>query len=533
MIRKKKRKSNFQKILQIILIFILLGALVFLWKSILETKYITRYVVSKYPKVDVFNANNEIIDSIIRGEEIEVLYSERMPNDDTKVKVKYNDKEAYISISNIAESRDKVRQEETVYVTHFTHLRDKEYGNLKEPVYYGEELKVIGGDIQSDGEIKWYQVEYNEEPRYILNKYVSVDKPGPKKTVFPAPFEYLEYLERDLKDYPGNPRRDDIKAFYVSGPMASTNIDKYINLVKKTEANALVVDIKHDSGRLLFEVPGAEKYAKDANKNTLVKDINTFMKKLKDNDIYLIGRIVAFKGDQYFYKSNPESAVIRKDTGKPHTDKWGSVYLSPHNRKLWEYNLLIAKEAARLGFNEIQFDYVRFSEGSKDAVHDNKNIYEETKVETIGRFLDYAYDELSNLGVYVAADMFPTVLFSDYDANTIGQYYPLVASIVDYSSLMVYPSHYAPTDTYNPDFDPYGTVNRTMKKAFELDKLIEHPAEQRPWIQAFSLGNPPRYKIYTAEDVLAEIRALADNQVYSWFLWNARNAYEPYLDAIR
>ena len=78
-----------------------------MWKSILETKYITRYVVSKYPKVDVFNANNEIIDSIIRGEEIEVLYSERMPNDDTKVKVKYNDKEAYISISNIAESRDK------------------------------------------------------------------------------------------------------------------------------------------------------------------------------------------------------------------------------------------------------------------------------------------------------------------------------------------------------------------------------------------------------------------------------------------
>lgn len=420
-----------------------------------------------------------------------------------------------------------------LYVTHFTHLRDAPYGSLKEPVNRGDILMItVNGEV-NENQMKWYKISYNGDIRYILNRYVSFEKPPITEPVFPEPFSDLEYLSRELQSYPNNPRRDDIKGIYVSGLMAATDIDTYIDIAKETKVNALVIDIKDEEGRLLFEVPGAEKYAVRANQNVLIDDIESFIKKLKDNNIYLIGRLVAFKGDQYFYESNPESAVIRKDTGKPHTDKWGSVYLSPHNRKLWEYNLLIAKEAARLGFNEIQFDYVRFSEGSKDAVHDNKNIYEETKVETIGRFLDYAYDELSNLGVYVAADMFPTVLFSDYDANTIGQYYPLVASIVDYSSLMVYPSHYATTDTYNPDFDPYGTVNRTMKKAFELDKLIEHPAEQRPWIQAFSLGNPPRYKIYTAEDVLAEIKALADNQVYSWFLWNARNAYEPYLDAIR
>lgn len=139
----------------------------------------------QHPKVDVFNANNEIIDSIIRGEEIEVLYSERMPNDDTKVKVKYNDKEAYISISNIAESRDKVRQEETVYVTHFTHLRDDIRGKLKEPVSFGDQLDVTGGEILENGEVKWYKVNYKGEVRYVLSKYVSVDQPKEKKQSFP------------------------------------------------------------------------------------------------------------------------------------------------------------------------------------------------------------------------------------------------------------------------------------------------------------------------------------------------------------
>lgn len=527
MIRKKKRKSNFQKILQIILIFILLGALVFLWKSILETKYVTRYVVSKYPKVDVFNANNEIIDSIIRGEEIEVLYSERMPNDDTKVKVKYNDKEAYISISNIAESRDKVRQEETVYVTHFTHLRDKEYGNLKEPVYYGKELKVIGGDIQSDGEIKWYQVEYNEEPRYILNKYVSVDKPGPKKTVFPAPFEYLEYLERELKDYPSNPRRDDVKAIYVQGGLA-WNIDKYIALTKETGVNAIVVDIKDDNGRLLFNVPGAEKYAGDVNSKAHIKDIESFMKKLKDNNIYLIGRLVAFKGDEYFYKKNPDSALVALSGGGYRYG--GSIFLSAYDRTLWEYNILIAKEAARLGFNEIQFDYVRFSETtSKYRIPSNP--YNEEKHEVVGHFLQYAYDELSALEVYVSADIFPDAMFSNVTVDHIGQYYPLIASIVDYTSLMIYPSHYNPgyRGIPLPDFQPGKMVEITIEKAQELEKLVTNPAEHRHWLQGFtaSYKQPGTWQTYTGAQAQEQIQALAEFGIESWLFWNAPGNYEP------
>ena len=227
--------------------------------------------------------------------------------------------------------------------------------------------------------------------------------------VIPSNLKNIDFTPVPKKEYPNNPKVD-VKGIYltVNTAASSKRMDELIDLAKRTGINAFVIDVKEDFGKMLFRTDAELKYLGKNDKKYPIADINAFMKKLKDNNIYTIARIVSFKDPTYAAK-HPDKAIIKRATGKPFTNSDGVIWVSPHDRYLWEYNVAVAKEAAKVGFNEIQFDYVRFpaSNGGKlDKELDYRNFNGESKPETIQKYLKYARKELEPLEVYISADIY-------------------------------------------------------------------------------------------------------------------------------
>lgn len=342
-------------------------------------------------------------------------------------------------------------------------------------------------------------------------------------------FRDLDYNpQKKIVNYHENPR---IKArgIYVTIYSASNNrIDELIEMAKRTSINTFVIDVKDDKGYMLFKTKAAEKYSPKANEKATVKDIQALMKKLKDNNIYTVARIVSFK-DPTYTSHNSDKAIIYKDTGKPYMNRDGLIWASPHDRNLWEYNIAVSKEAAEVGFNEIQFDYVRFpaSDGGKLDKHlDYRNETGESKPGTIQNYLKYAKEQLSPLRVYISADVYGLV-GSVEDDMSLGQHWEAVSNIVDYICPMMYPSHYA-NNTYGipiPDANPYGTVFHSAKDSAAKNKNLKTPAIIRPWIQDFTATWVKGYIKYSDKQVLEQIKALEENGIDEFMLWNASNRY--------
>lgn len=413
-------------------------------------------------------------------------------------------------------------------------VRDKNTteGKIIGGVMKGKAVKVIEEVKDEAGESDWYKIEFeNAESNnqgWISAKYTVKDRID----LLGEEYRELDFSPQNkvVGDYPGNPRVE-VKGIYLtihSAANALGRLDKLIQLAKDTDINTFVIDVKDDHGNMLFETEAANKFDTGANKNAPIKDIEAFMKKLKENNIYTIARIVSFKDPKYAARY-PEAAITRKSNGQPYTKRDGIIWVSAHDRKLWEYNIEVSKEAAKAGFNEIQFDYVRFpvSNGGKlDKLVDYKNELNESKQVTIQKYLKYAYKELSPLNVYIAADIFGQV-GSVTDDMDIGQYWEAVSNVVDYVSPMMYPSHYG-NGVYGlsvPDAYPYETIDRGIKDALERNKNIETPGIIRPWIQDFTASWVKGYIKYDVEEVKAQIKALEDNGVNEYILWNAANRY--------
>ena len=245
-------------------------------------------------------------------------------------------------------------------------------------------------------------------------------------------------------------------------------------------------------------------------------------------NIYTIARIVSFK-DPSYAKQYPNKTIAYKDSGKPYSNSDKLVWVSPHDRQLWEYNIGVSKEAATAGFNEIQFDYVRFpasNAGKLDKILDYRKEKDETKAETIQNYLKYAREQLSPLQVYISADIFGLV-GSVSDDMALGQHWEAVSNIVDYVSPMMYPSHYG-NGTYGlavPDAFPYETIFFSTRDSVSKNKNIETPATIRPWIQDFTASWVKGYIKYGDKQLELQIKALEDNGVKEYMLWNAGNTY--------
>lgn len=376
------------------------------------------------------------------------------------------------------------------------------------------------------------KLDYNDESFYYIKKdeYITDVSEFIAKKIDGV--DYGSYEK--VYNYPSNPRVE-VKGVFITEPSASNSkLDEMIELAKSSNINAFVIDVKDDNDNILFYSQAAEKYNPTGNKVTYIKDMDAFMKKLKDNNIYAIARIVAFKSPRYAV-NNPDRAITFKSNNQIYVGKDGLTWASAYDRQLWEYNVEVAKEAAKYGFNEIQFDYVRFpaSGGGKlDASLNYKNELNETKTEAIQNFLKYAQEELRPYEVYIAADVFGWAA-SSLDDVGIGQQWEGISNVVDYICPMVYPSHYGPGN-YGfavPDAHPYDTVYRCTEDAIERNGNILTPATIRPWIQDFTAPWVKGHIKYGPEEVRQQIKALEDLGINEYILWNAGNRYSK--DAVR
>lgn len=346
-------------------------------------------------------------------------------------------------------------------------------------------------------------------------------------------FKNLDFSKKEKKEYKDN-KRVKVKGLYVSAHSVAfkNRLDELIELAKKNDINAFVIDVKGDYGELTFPMSEEiNKFTKSANKKPIIKDIEAVIKKLKDNDIYAIARIVSFK-DTIYAKENPDKLIAYKENGKAFTNSDGLVWVSAYDKNLWEYNITVAKEAAKVGFNEIQFDYVRFpaSNGGKlDKVLNYRNVDNMTKAEAIQKYLNYAKKELESYQVYISADIYGQV-GSSSDDMALGQFWEAISSEVDYISPMMYPSHYG-KGVYGltvPDANPYKTVYYSTKDSINRNANIDNPAIIRPWIQAFTATWVKGHINYGANEIEEQVKAMKDLDVDEYILWSPTNKYEKF-----
>ncbi|MCR4442748.1 MAG: putative glycoside hydrolase [Peptococcaceae bacterium] len=314
-----------------------------------------------------------------------------------------------------------------------------------------------------------------------------------------------------------------VKGIYMSGSAvySSTLFPYLIDLVDTTELNALVVDMKDDSGILAFDfdIPLAREIK--ARTHGTGQAFEEKMRVLYTKNIYPIARIVVFK-DPVLAERKQELAIKRKDGGL-WRDRKGLAWVDPHCETVWKYAVDVAKEAAKVGFREIQFDYVRFpTDGDvKNAVYPFAG--GQKKEDVIQEFLRYARTELQPYNVFLAADVFGLTTLT-LDDMGMGQKFEKVISQVDYICPMVYPSHYGPGNYgfNNPNGHPYEVVRQALFDGLKKINESGHTGVLlRPWLQDFDLGSPA----YGREEVRAQIRAAYDSGLEEWMLWNAGNRY--------
>ena len=348
-------------------------------------------------------------------------------------------------------------------------------------------------------------------------------------------FKKLDFSPIKKYNFENNTKKK-IRGIYITANTVSLSkrLDDLIKLAKSSGINGFVIDVKQDEGNLSIEMPDYIKNMNSgANDNYLIKDFHAVMQKLKENGIYTIARIVSFK-DNIYAKNHPNSIISYRASGKAFTNSDGLIWISPHDRKMWEYNVAIAIEAAKVGFNEIQFDYVRFpaSNGGKlDKELNYKNSKNETKSETIQAYLKYAKEKLKDYSVYISADIYGQISSSS-DDMALGQYYEAISNVVDYISPMTYPSHYI-NGYYGiklPDASPYKTVYYSNRDSVARSNNIETPAIIRPWIQAFTAKWVRGHINYGPNEIKEQVRALKDLGIDEYILWSPTNSYERYLN---
>ena len=318
------------------------------------------------------------------------------------------------------------------------------------------------------------------------------------------------------------PVQKEIRALYLTSYTASLpdKIDNFISFMKNSALNALVIDIKDYSGVIAYDsqIDLVNQLQNDRN---LIKDVPSLIKKLHDNNIYVIARQTVFQ-DPELTSKKPEWAVKNNRTGGVWRDYKGLVWADPTNEEVWKYNVAIAQEAISLGFDEINLDYIRFPSDGPMSQMQFANLASKSKAEVMKAFFKYVYENLKTEPAYISADLFGFTTERTDDMN-IGQQIEDAALYFDYVCPMVYPSHYPSgyLGLKNPAADPYKVVKFALTKGEESLKPVENErAKIRPWLQDFNLG-----AVYTPAMVDLQIKAASEAGAYGYLLWNARNVY--------
>jgi len=308
----------------------------------------------------------------------------------------------------------------------------------------------------------------------------------------------------------------------------ANKFERIVGIAVGTEINGLVINVKDDNGFITYE--SQVEIVREMNENTAIpiKDVEKMLKVLKEYDIYSIGRIVTFK-DKHFAVAKPEHAIQSKTGGTWLDPNSGNIpWINPFDKYVWDYNIAIAKEAALIGFDEIQFDYVRFPDGAKkyNLITEFPGREGRDKDEAIADFLKYAREELEPYNVNIGADVFGIITrtWDDYPED-IGQSWILIGEHVDSICPMVYPSHYS-TGWYNlenPNAEPYKVVKGAMEEAQEKNSSMKKPPVIRSWIQDFDWAGIE----YGPKEVRDQIIAAKELGLAEYMVWNPKNVYDP------
>ena len=313
-----------------------------------------------------------------------------------------------------------------------------------------------------------------------------------------------------------------IHGLYLSfwGVGSSVLRNEVLETTAKANLNALVIDFKGDRGLISSPTRTAEAVAAGANKTITMPDPVGLLTDLHRRGLYAIARIVVFKDDP-LARRRPDLAV-KTATGTLFVDREGLAWTDPFNRTVWQYNIALALEAARAGFDEVQFDYVRFPD-QKGLQFSQPNT-EANRREAIAGFLAEARRALAPENVFVSADNFGYVCWN-LDDTGIGQCFADLAPVIDYISPMLYPSafQFGIPGVRNPMSDPYRIVFASLQRAVERTSAPPHTF--RPWLQAFN-DYAFDHRQFGKRELEEQIRAAQDAHADGWLLWNPRNRYD-------
>ncbi len=322
------------------------------------------------------------------------------------------------------------------------------------------------------------------------------------------------------------------KGIYISAYVAGTPqmVDNLLAEFDRTEANTLVIDLKDDFGRVACETDSPLVNELGSTK-VYIQDIEGLMEKLRQHDIYVIARIPAFR-DAWLGDVKPEWCVQKAD-GSVFRDRDGNSWVNPYKQEAWDYLVEIGTAAKHLGFDEVQFDYVRFctERGMQEAEFKEEDTQGRSRTDIICEFMEYAYERLKKEGLFVSADVYGAIINSGVNADAVGQVYGEMAKHLDYISPMIYPSHYGDGNygIDHPDIHPYETISAALadsrKELYFAGLEGGHVAEVRPWLQDFTATWLANHISYGGEEVRAQIQAVYDAGYDEWLLWDASCHY--------
>lgn len=540
--RRKKRRVNPVKVgivigisaIIVVLAVLLLGK----GKDIISKEAMYLASSDKVVKLYILDDDGNLKEdkNLVRGTKVSSYKNTVTKDNKSYTKIDYDKSIYYVDSGSLVKDAKSAVLEKVKYVrTSVTVYQNSEDSKIESFIKKGNKIDVTDYDkLLEDGSVNMYKIKNDNTEGWVYGKYLVNDEETANEVynensvydthkdrkyglreLYGGKASTLDYYPYERVEFENNKLLKSAKAMYLNAGTIGS-IDSYLKIAKENGVNAIVVDIK--DGALAYSSEVAKEISPTAYK-TAINDNSLYkaaIDKIKEAGIYAIGRIVVFN-DTHYAKDHPEDCI--NSTG------WPSAY----SRNVWYYNVELAKEAAReMGFNEIQFDYVRFPENAYNlsvAKADFKNKYDEEKAEAVQNFLFYATDQIHKEGIYLSVDVFGECS-SEY-VTAYGQYWPAISNIVDAISSMPYTDHFGRSvDTWT---NAYQTVNNWAKGASARQKEIPTPAVARTWITAYDTPYWNPKVIYNAGKIEDQVRALYDAGLDGGFItWNSASSLAKY-----